>query len=87
MSFRMRFQAEPPGNFDTLEARLALGKLLDGHLFFQTILKILKGRPTRAVDPVAPQRPHRRSLRSRPLMKMSTDVSASAATEFARTPP
>ncbi len=44
-AFRMWFQAEPPKNFDTLEARLALGKLLDGHLFFQTILKILKGRP------------------------------------------
>ena len=49
-AFRTWFQAEPPENFDALEARLALGKLLDGHLFFQTILKILKGRPTVYAD-------------------------------------
>src|SRR4029077_14926133 len=46
----MWFQAEPPQDFDDPEARLALGKLLDGHLFFQTLLKILKGQSTLYTD-------------------------------------
>ena len=45
-AFQMWFGSEPPSNLDDIGARLELGKLLDGHLFLQALLRVLKGRPT-----------------------------------------
>ena len=43
----MWFQAEPPENFDDLEARLALGKLFDGQLFLQDSSQSTEGAADR----------------------------------------
>lgn len=45
LAFGFWFKAEPPEDIWATEWRVALGRMLDGHLFFQTLLKILKGRP------------------------------------------
>jgi DEAD/DEAH box helicase domain-containing protein len=45
-AYRLWFEGEPPANLDEMGARVDLGKLLDGHLFLQALLRVLKGRPT-----------------------------------------
>jgi DEAD/DEAH box helicase domain-containing protein len=45
-TFALWFGAEAPADVADGAWRIALGELLDGHVFFQTLLKILKGRPT-----------------------------------------
>lgn len=45
-TFALWFGTEAPGDVSDAEWRVALGEMLDGHAFFQTLLKILKGRPT-----------------------------------------
>ncbi|KQP00289.1 DEAD/DEAH box helicase [Methylobacterium sp. Leaf91] len=45
-SYRMWFDAVAPADLDDPSGRIALGEMVDGHLFFQNLLKVLNGRPT-----------------------------------------
>lgn len=40
------FKDNPPADVSDVEWRVGLGARLDGHLFFQSLLKVLRGRPT-----------------------------------------
>ena len=45
-SYRMWFDAAAPADLGETSGRLDLGGMIDGHLFFQNLLKVLQGRPT-----------------------------------------
>lgn len=49
-AFRLWFDERPPAELAEPPGRFALGKMLDANLFFQNLLKILKGRPTSYAD-------------------------------------
>ncbi|QRM36035.1 DEAD/DEAH box helicase [Microvirga sp. VF16] len=50
LAFGFWFNAQPPKDISATDWRVTLGHMLDGHVFFQTLLKILKGRPRSYAD-------------------------------------
>ncbi|MBB3020411.1 DEAD/DEAH box helicase domain-containing protein [Microvirga lupini] len=50
LAFGFWLKAQPPRDVSATDWRVSLGHMLDGHVFFQTLLKILKGRPRSYTD-------------------------------------
>ncbi|MCJ2119989.1 DEAD/DEAH box helicase [Methylobacterium sp. J-001] len=65
-AFRLWFD-QPPGDLSEIDGRFALGRMIDANLFFQNLLKVMKGRPTSYTT-------LREELRGNRLYRVFTDI-------------